>query len=100
MSQIQDRPKTGLPLVVGHDGRLDPDGASDGLAHQLILPLAEPGLVSFQPVEEMGLADHGRLDDLRQPGPVFPVRQGLQRRGVRHYHAGLVEGADQVLTGG
>jgi hypothetical protein len=51
-----------------------------------------------EPFEERQIPDQAVLDDFRQPGPQFPVRQRIQRVRIGQHEARLVESADHVLA--
>ena len=96
---VQDDPQAGLALVRADDLALQLDRAPDHVAEQDRLLEAQQRLgVRLQRPEQVGVADHRHLDDLRPAGRVLALRQRLQHAGVRHHQRRLVERPDQVLA--
>ena len=98
MAEIQDGADVAFAFVARHHGRLDGAGSADGMRQRLRIAARQADNMDFQPVEQQRIPDAAVLDDLRESGAQFPIRQCLQRIRVGHHRQWLIEGPDEVLA--
>ena len=97
MTQIEQRPASGLQFVRSHHIRLCLTGPGDGF-----VPLCPTGKhrlpVGFQPVEEVGIAQKTVFGNFRITGTKIAQRQRIQNGRIGQHQRGLMKGADEVLA--
>ncbi len=92
VAQVQHGAPAPLVGILFHHIDLDLQGRPD----EILERGAHAGML--KPGEQRGVADHARLDDLRQAGAHLGLGQGLQYIGVHKHEEGLDKGAHQVLA--
>ncbi len=98
VSVVQDLAETGLLEVHADDVGLDPDGPLDELDEVRSVGARGAGRVGLDEVEDRGIGDEPRLDDLREAGDEVRRRQRGQDVEVAHDADRRVEGSDEVLA--
>lgn len=87
-----------LALVAFDNVGLHADRRRDGIRKQVGIGTQVVESRGFDPREEVGIGDDGRLDDFGQPGAELPVGERAQHPGVADHEPGLRECPRHILV--
>jgi hypothetical protein len=82
VTEVQDHPEPGFPLVTAHHLGLDRAAPFQHRNQELRFQVHDPIQVRLQPLEERLVSDRRVLDQLRHPRRQLAVRQASQRGDV------------------
>ena len=97
MAVVENRARSAVALVLGHDQRLGGDAPEDHALEHGGVSLDQAGTISLQQVEESFVHGDGVLYNLGEGVPIARDRQRLDRGEVGDHGRGLPEGADRVF---
>lgn len=97
---VEGRAAARLGFVLGDDPGLDLAAACHDGGEDRRVAVEQAVEVAFEAAEEGGVGEDAVLDDLGEAGAELAVGQGAEHVEVAEDEAGLVEGADEVFSGG